>query len=172
MLASTLGFDDYRANLLPEDKASFVNEQEANGCRVVMVGDGVNDSLALTTASVGIAMGAGGAEAAIETADIALMDSEPERLVMLRQLSHRTLDVIDQNYYIAVLTNVAGVILGATGIMTPIMGGALHIFHTLGILANSSMLISWQPPGYTLSTRSNAGYNSMSGIEPVSSAPH
>ena len=146
-IASELGFDDHRSNLMPEDKAWYVDTFENDGKSVVMIGDGVNDALALSKASVGIAMGAGGAEVAIEAADIALVDSELERLVTLRQLSHKTLEVIDQNYYLAVSTNIMGVLLASVGWLTPIMAGGLHIVHTLGILLNSSRLIRWEPPG-------------------------
>ena len=146
-IASELGFDDHRSNLMPEDKAWYVDTFENDGKSVVMIGDGVNDALALSKASVGIAMGAGGAEVAIEAADIALVDSELERLVTLRQLSHKTLKVIDQNYYLAVSTNIMGVLLASVGWLTPIMAGGLHIVHTLGILLNSSRLVRWEPPG-------------------------
>ena len=146
-ISNALGFDDYRSNLMPEDKGSYVDRLENNGQRVVMVGDGVNDALALSKASVGIAMGAGGAEVAIEAADIALVDSDLERLVLLRQLSHQTLKVIDQNYYLAVSTNIIGALLGLVGWLTPIMAGGFHIVHTLGILLNSSRLAQWKAPG-------------------------
>ena len=146
-ISDSLGFDDYRADLLPEDKAHYVDRAEKEDKRVIMVGDGVNDALALSRASVGVAMGAGGAEVAIEAADIALVDSELERLVTLRQLSHKTLRTIEQNYYIATSTNIVGTVLGAAGWMTPIMAGVLHIVHTLGIMANSGRLVGWEAPG-------------------------
>ena len=146
-LALSMGFDDYRAELMPEDKAKYVERLEKRGNRVVMVGDGVNDALALSKATVGVAMGAGGAEVAIEAADIALVDSDLERLVTLRQLSHKTLRTIGQNYYLATSTNVLGIFLGAFGWLSPVMAGMLHIVHTLGILVNSSMLLKWQAPG-------------------------
>ncbi len=143
-LAESLGFDDYKAELLPEDKAYHLEMLESSGCRVVMVGDGVNDALALSRASVGIAMGAGGADVAIEAADIALTDSDLKRLLTLRQLSRQTLRVIDQNYWLATSTNIFGMVFGAMGLLSPLMGGMLHIVHTLGILANSSRLLTWK----------------------------
>ncbi len=146
-IARSLAFDDFRAELLPEDKAYYVERFEQAGKRVVMIGDGVNDALALSKATVGVAMGAGGAEVAIEAADVALVDSELERLVTLRQLSHQTLRTIEQNYYLATSTNVLGIILGAAGWLTPVMAGMLHIVHTLGIVLNSSRLLNWKAPG-------------------------
>jgi manganese/zinc-transporting P-type ATPase C len=146
-IARFLEFDDFRAELLPEDKAYYVERFEQAGKRVVMIGDGVNDALALSKATVGVAMGAGGAEVAIEAADVALVDSELERLVTLRQLSHKTLRTIEQNYYLATSTNVLGIVLGAAGWLTPVMAGMLHIVHTLGIVLNSSRLLNWKVPG-------------------------
>jgi len=146
-MARDLGFDDFGAALLPEEKAIFVEGLARAGRRVAMVGDGVNDALAISKADIGIAMGAGGAEVAIEAADIALLDSNMERLVTLRQMSRQTLRVIEQNHWLAVSTNVAGVALGAAGAITPIMGGFLHIVHTLGIMLNSSRLLGWEPLG-------------------------
>ncbi|MFH0959769.1 MAG: heavy metal translocating P-type ATPase [Pseudomonadota bacterium] len=146
-MAVSLGFDDYRAGLLPEDKGQYVTKLQTNGKRLVMVGDGVNDSLALSRAHVGIAMGAGGADVAIESADIALVDSDLERIVRLRQLSHQTIRIVEQNYLLAISTNVVGAFLGAAGLLSPVMGGLLHIAHTLGILLNSNRLETWEAPG-------------------------
>jgi cation-transporting P-type ATPase C len=145
--ARDLGFDEFRAMLLPEDKARYVEELAAVGRRVVVVGDGVNDALAISRAEIGVAMGAGGAEVAIEAADIALADSDIRHLVALRQMSRKTLQVIEQNHWLAVSTNAVGIVLGATGKITPIMGGLLHIIHTLGIMLNSSRLLRWEAPG-------------------------
>lgn len=146
-MAENFGFDDYRAGLLPEDKGRYVADLQINGRRLAMVGDGVNDALALSKAHVGIAMGAGGAEVAIESADIALVDSDLERLVTLRQLSHQTLSIVEQNHWLAISTNVLGAFFGATGLLSPVMGGLLHIVHTLGILLNSKRLETWEAPG-------------------------
>ena len=145
-------FDDCRAPLLPEEKATHVtalNEKSS----VVMVGDGVNDALALAQADIGIAIGAGGAEVAIEAADIALADSNLEGLVKVRNLSHQTMKVIDQNHYFAVSTDLLGAALGMLGILSPVMAGMIHIFHTGGILVNSGRLLSWEPPDEPMACR-------------------
>jgi cation-transporting P-type ATPase C len=144
-LAEKLEIDDYRAALLPEDKAAFLDSIRSKCRTVAMVGDGVNDAVALAKADIGVAMGSGGAEAAIEAADISLIDSNLERLLFLRRLSRQTLRVIDQNHWLAVSTNVVGMGLGATGLITPLLAGLLHIVHTLGIMVNSSRLLRWNP---------------------------
>jgi cation-transporting P-type ATPase C len=131
-----LGFDGYRAGLLPEDKARMIAGLVAQGRRVLMVGDGVNDTLALAEATLGIAMGAGGSEAAIESADIALAASDLEDLVVLRLLSRKALRTIEQNFWLANATNIAGILLGAMGWLPPILAGTLHISHTLAIIPN------------------------------------
>ncbi len=144
-LMEVFPFDDCRADLMPEQKAARVDELQ-QGRSVVMVGDGVNDALALTKADVGVAMGVGGAEVAMEAADIALADSDLEGLMKVRNLSHKTMTVIDQNHYFAVSTDLIGAALGMLGILSPVMAGMIHIMHTGGILVNSSRLLSWEPP--------------------------
>lgn len=140
-LSRELGMDACHADLLPEDKARVVTELRRGSGTMVMVGDGVNDALALSEADIGIAMGAGGSEVAIEVADIALANSDMRNLLYIRDLSRATLRTAEQNYSLAVVTNLAGVALGALGWLTPAMGGLIHIAHTLGILLNSSRLL-------------------------------
>lgn len=144
-VAQDLGLDHYAAQLLPEEKARYVEKLRAEGRCVVMVGDGVNDALALSRADVSVAMGAGGAEAAIEASDIALVTSDLGGLATLRQLSHQTMRVIEQNFWLAVSTNAVGIALGAAGRINPIMAGLIHVLHTLGIMVNSSRLLRWEP---------------------------
>jgi manganese/zinc-transporting P-type ATPase C len=138
-------FDECRAGLMPEEKARRVDELK-QGHSVVMVGDGVNDALALASADIGIAMGAAGAEVAMEAADIALADSDLEGLIKVRNLSRQTMRVIDQNHYLAVSTDLIGAALAMVGLLSPIMAGMIHILHTGGILLNSGRLLTWEPP--------------------------
>ena len=142
-LGEALGFDGYRGDLLPEDKAAHIRDLQAWGGRVLMVGDGVNDALALSDATVGVAMGAGGAEVALIAADISLMRNELLDLAYARDLSQASFRVIEQNFWIAVLTDVAGGSLGFLGLLPPILGGAVHLAHSLLISWNSSRLLTW-----------------------------
>ncbi|MCU0589809.1 MAG: cation-translocating P-type ATPase [Syntrophobacteraceae bacterium] len=148
-LAHALGFEDHRAELLPEEKAQYVRDLQASGARVMMVGDGLNDALALSEAHVGVAMGAGGSEVAIEAADVALLNNNLEDLPRLLNLSRAAFRVIEQNFRLATLTNVAGAGLGAFGLITPVLAGLLHAAHSLGIMINSSRLLAagLDPPG-------------------------
>jgi len=134
-------FDDCYDSILPENKANIITNIKQNGQRVLMVGDGINDSLALAEADIGVAMGAGGSEVAIEAADIALANDDLKGLVFVRSLSHETIRIIYQNFWIAVGSDVIGVLLGGLGYLSPLMAGSLHIVHTLGILVNSSRIL-------------------------------
>jgi cation-transporting P-type ATPase C len=144
-IADDMDFDGYKADLLPEEKARFVERLQQNGKRVVMLGDGVNDALALSKAAVGVAMGTGGSEVAIEAADIALVRDDLSGLLVLRRLSRKTLATIEQNFWIATGTNIIGIVLGATGLLSPLMAGLFHLGHTFGILFNSGRLVQWNP---------------------------
>jgi cation-transporting P-type ATPase C len=145
-MACRLNFDECRYSVLPEEKAAIVAGLRADGHRVLMVGDGINDALALAEADIGVAMGAGGAEVAIEAADIALVKDDLGGVLYVRDLSRKTMTVAHQNFWIATGSNIAGVVLGALGLLSPVMAGLVHITHTLGILANSSRLLFFDPP--------------------------
>jgi manganese/zinc-transporting P-type ATPase C len=144
-MSCRLKFDDCRYSVLPEEKADIVKSLRKNGGKVLMVGDGINDALALAEADIGVAMGAGGSEVAIEAADIALVKDDLQGVVYVRLLSRQTIKVIHQNFWIATGSNIAGVTLGALGLLSPVMAGMLHIAHTLGVIANSSRLLSFDP---------------------------
>lgn len=116
------------------------------GDRVMMVGDGINDALALAEADIGVAMGAGGSEVAIEAADIALVEDDLKGVVYVRGLSRKTIKVVHQNFWIATGSNIIGAALGAAGLLSPVLARLVHITHTLGILANSSRLLFYDFP--------------------------
>jgi Cd2+/Zn2+-exporting ATPase/Cu+-exporting ATPase len=139
-IAGQLGID-YRANLLPEDKIRIVKEYQALGHIVVMVGDGVNDAPALAQANVGIAMGAGGTDVAIEAAHIALMREDWTLLPRAFQIAQRTMRVVKMNLGFTMVYNIVGLTLAAFGILPPILAAAAQSLPDLGILGNSSRLL-------------------------------
>jgi heavy metal translocating P-type ATPase len=144
-LATRLGFESYRAAISPLEKEECVMALTAANRQVAVVGDGVNDALALSKAPVGIAMGAGGDEAALVAADITLIDNDLQKLLLIRQLSRQTRQVIEQNYWIAVSTDLLGALLALVGRLTPVRASAIGLGHALGILLNSSRLLRIKP---------------------------
>lgn len=143
-LAEELNFDRYYASVLPEEKSKVV-ETIQDEHKVAMVGDGINDVLALATSDLGIAMGALGSDVAIEAADIALVDDDLEKIVYLRKLSHQTKNIINQNFMLATGSNIVGAAFGLFGLLNPIAAGLIHIAHTMGVVANSSRLLAYNP---------------------------
>jgi cation-transporting P-type ATPase C len=138
--ALDFGFDSVFANQSPKGKADAIEELKKKYKSVVMVGDGVNDTYAMSKADVAISFAAGGSEAAIAVSDVAITHSHPEDIVNLYDVSKKSLNVVNQNYYIGTSTNLAGVALSAMGRLTPVGAGLIHIGHTIGIMANSSRL--------------------------------
>jgi len=100
-IASSVGINEYHAELLPEDKVKIIKELRENFDHVAMVGDGVNDAPSLAVADIGIAMGSGSADAALDTADIILMKDDLSKINYLKDLSHKTMQIIKQNIVIA-----------------------------------------------------------------------
>lgn len=142
--AKQLNFDQYYASLLPKQKAEIIELLQREH-KTAMVGDGINDVLALANADLGIAMGAMGSDVAIETADIALADDNLAKIVHLRKLSKHTMQIIHQNYSLATGTNLIGVGLGMMNALNPVMAGLIHIVHTAGIVFNSSRILYYEP---------------------------
>jgi len=114
-VAGELGLDEYRAELLPVDKVTAVEELLQTGSPLVFVGDGINDAPVLARADVGVAMGALGSDAAIEAADIVLMDDAPSKLALAVRLSRRTMKIVWQNVIFALAVKALVLVLGATG---------------------------------------------------------
>ncbi len=142
-IAERYGFDVCHHTLLPDQKDQIIRKLKDEGLEVVMIGDGINDGLALVSADVGIALGIGGTDVALEAADIVLINDGLSDLCGLRVLSQQTREVINQNFVLATGTNIIGAVMAALGYINPVMAGMLHIAHTLGILLNSSRLLKF-----------------------------
>lgn len=121
-IARKLGLDQYRAELLPEDKVSaleeFLNRAAQTRGKVVFVGDGINDAPVIARADVGMAMGGLGSDAAIETADVVLMTDAPSKVAEAIQIAHKTLRIVWQNIVLAMAVKAIFIALGAIGIAT------------------------------------------------------
>lgn len=135
-VAAEVGVDEFYAEVLPEDKANFIRREKEMGRTVIMVGDGVNDSPALSEASVGVAINTGAAIAR-EIADITVAAGDLYELVTLRQLSTALMARIHRNYRFIVGFNLMLILLGVGGIIQPTTSALLHNMSTLGISLKS-----------------------------------
>jgi len=140
-VARRVGVDAYYSEVLPEDKAKFVEQEHASGRTVIMIGDGINDSPALSAANVGIAI-RDGAQIAQEIADITISAENLWEIVMLRRLSEALMRRIQKNYRSIVGINATLILLGVTGILQPTTSALLHNMSTLTIsLTNMKNLL-------------------------------
>ena len=135
-VARDVGVDEYHAGVLPEDKAAYIRARRAEGHTVIMIGDGVNDTPALSEADAGIAINTGAAIAR-EIADITISSQDLFELVTLRRLSEALMGRIDRNYRFIVSFNLMLIILGVTGVIQPTLSALLHNMSTLGISLRS-----------------------------------
>ena len=131
-IAKRVGVDEYYSEVLPEDKASYIEKQKVNGNTVIMVGDGINDSPALSAANVGIAI-SDGAEIAREIADITIAADDLNEIVTLKKLSNELMKRIQKNYRTIVGINAGLIALGVGGIIQPTTSALLHNTSTLAI---------------------------------------
>ena len=136
VIAKRVGVDEYYSEVLPEDKASFIQRERENGAKTIMVGDGINDSPALSAANVGIAI-SDGAELAREIADITIGADNLYELVTLKKLSNRLMKRIDSNYRSIVGINSGLIGAGVFGLIPPTTSAMFHNISTLGITLNS-----------------------------------
>ena len=135
-IAGKVGVDDYFSEVLPEDKAHFVEEEKRQGRKVIMIGDGINDSPALSAADAGIAVSEG-AELAREIADIMIMEDSLQQLIFLRELSCALVKRIRCNYRFVIGFNLSLILLGVGGIITPSLSALLHNTSTLAVSLKS-----------------------------------
>ena len=135
-IAKRVGVDEYYSEVLPEDKASFVEKEKELGHKVIMIGDGINDSLALSSASVGIAI-SDGAAIAREIADVTISADNLHEIVTLKRLSTALMKRIHNNYRTIIGINGGLIALGVTGIIMPTTSALLHNMSTLTISLRS-----------------------------------
>lgn len=140
-VAGELGCTDYKANCLPQDKLSIVEQIKQDGHTVVVVGDGINDAPALAAGDLGIAMGAAGSDVAINSASIALMSNDLRRIPFLVHVSRRTRRVINQNLGFGIAFIVFGISLAK--FIPPSMAAFLHFASSLVVVFNSARLVRY-----------------------------
>ncbi len=140
-IAREAGITEFYAQLLPDQKVEWVKRLQAEGYRVAMVGDGINDAPALATADAAIAMGAAGTDVAMDTADIILIRDDITKIPEAIGLSRKTLRVIKQNIGFALMWNVAAIIAAAFGELSPVGGAIVHNIGSVAVVVNSARLV-------------------------------
>jgi Cu+-exporting ATPase len=143
-IAHQVGIADFRAEVLPQDKAAHVQSFKAQGQLVGMVGDGINDAPALAAADVSFAMQSG-SDIAIEAADITLMRNDLMSVVDAIDLSRVSLAKIRQNLFFAFGYNILGIPLAALGMLNPVIAGAAMAMSSVSVVSNALLLKRWQP---------------------------
>ena len=138
-IAGSLGIAEWEAEMLPEEKAVFIETLRGKGETILMVGDGINDAPALSVADVGCAM-AGGTDIALETSDLVLARPDLARLAFAHTAARRTMRVIRQNLGWAFVYNMVGIPLAMTGRLTPVYAAAAMALSSLCVVGNSSRL--------------------------------
>ncbi|MGI5990534.1 MAG: heavy metal translocating P-type ATPase [Lachnospiraceae bacterium] len=141
-IAGKVHVSDVRSELLPEDKQKIIREYQQKGHKVCMIGDGINDAVALRTADAAIAMGGIGSDIAIESSDVVLVQDDISRVPYLLHLSRRVLAKIQTNIIISLCINAVATVLAATGILNPIVGALVHNAGSVFVVLNSLFLLS------------------------------
>lgn len=139
-LAETLGIDSVHASLLPGQKSAIIEKLQRQGCRVAMVGDGINDAPALKAAQVGIAMSKPGSDIATEAADVALMQDGLRRLPYLMRLGRATINTIRFNISLSLIINIIAVTMSLMGLLNPVTGALVHNAGSVLVVFNAALL--------------------------------
>ncbi len=145
-VAKSVGIDpaNVRAEVLPEDKADVIDEIQSGGGRVMMVGDGVNDAPALTTAQVGVAIGSG-TDVAIESADVTLMRDDPADVLKVIRISEATIAKVRQNLFWALAYNATLIPVASLGLLNPALAGLAMAASSVSVMSNSLAFRRWDP---------------------------
>ena len=140
-IAAQAGIDEVRYSLLPEDKQAVVRTFTEQGKRLAMIGDGVNDALALKSAYAGIAMGGIGSDIAVESADAVLVEDDIRRLPYLFALMKKVIGNVRQNIILSLLINFSAVLLSAFGLLNPVTGALVHNGGSVLVVVNAARLL-------------------------------
>ncbi len=143
-IAGKLGITEVRANCLPEDKLTQIENYQERGLPVCMIGDGINDAPALKRADVGIAMGKAGSDIAVDAADIALVDDEIKELPHLIALAKRMMTTIKLNMTFSMTLNFVAIALAIIGQIDPVIGALVHNAGSVLVIVNSALLLKWE----------------------------
>ncbi len=143
-ISLSAGIEEYRANLLPEDKMRIISELSKSSGPVCMIGDGVNDALALTAADTGIAMGGIGSDIAVESADAVLVSDDIRRLPYLFSLMQKVMKKVHVNIIASLIINLTAVLLSALGILTPVTGALWHNCGSVFVVINAALLLRFR----------------------------
>ena len=140
-IAGNVGISDVRPNLLPEEKMNIIKEYAGGSEPICMIGDGVNDALALTSADAGIAMGGIGSDIAIESADAVLASDEIKRLPYLFGLMQKVMKKVHINIITSLIINLTAVVLSAVGVLNPVTGALWHNCGSVFVVVNAALLL-------------------------------
>lgn len=141
-IADVVGIADVKSNLLPEDKMKAIAEYENKQEHVCMIGDGINDALALKSAYVGVAMGGIGSDIAVEAADAVLVSDDIQRIPYLIKISQKVMSKIKVNIILSMSLNFIAVVLSVMGILNPVIGALVHNIGSVAVVINSALLLT------------------------------
>lgn len=140
-IASHVGITQVKSNLLPEDKMEIIMEFNKQEKHVCMIGDGVNDALALSTAYAGVAMGGVGSDIAVESADAVLVSDDVKRLPYLFRALKKVMKKVNQNIIISLSINLVAVVLATLGVLNPVTGALMHNCGSVFVVVNAALLL-------------------------------
>jgi len=138
-VTSTLGVDSFAAECLPQEKAELVRKLQADGSKVAMIGDGINDAPALAQADLGIAMGSG-TDLAMKAAAVVLMGNSLTKVLEVFRLAQKTMRIVRQNLFWAFFYNLVGISLAVFGLLNPIIATGAMLLSSISVVANSLRL--------------------------------
>jgi cation-transporting P-type ATPase C len=140
-IATELLLDSYKAEVLPQEKANYVKAYKQRSNKVMMVGDGINDAPSLAFADIGVTMGAKRTDIAMEASDIIITSDDPLTISETIRLSKETMKTIHQNFAVTILVNSSAILLGAIGVISPIVGATVHNGATILVVLNSAKIL-------------------------------